>query len=352
MVRMVVARGRRSTDASYMEVLVIGAGIAGLTCARRLIAKGHVVTIVDKGRGVGGRLATRRVGGGSFDTGAQFISAREPAFAHELTAAGATVWCHGFPVLGQDTLPDGHPRYRMPGGMNQLAKSLAHGLTVRDQLTVTGMLIAGNRWQVSCTPGDLVKPGTIATGPVVTLSADAVVLTAPAPQAVSLLSGFGITVPDAVLAIRYDPCLCLMLDYPTANEALLPVPGGIQITDDVAIGWISSQRSKGLRTAGDGMIVHATGAWSATHYGLGDTDILTTLRPLAEAALRRAGITSLAAECHLKKWKFSLPTATIAAPCVRVPAAAPLLLAGDSFGNRPRVEGAWLSGCAAAESIA
>ena len=350
---MVVARSRRSTDASRMEVLVIGAGIAGLSCARRLIAKGHTVTVVDKGRGVGGRLATRRLRTASFDTGAQFISAREPAFASELNTAGAIVWCHGFPVLGQDTSPDGHPRFCMPGGMNRLAKYLAEGLVVRDQLTVTGMSVMYGRWQVTCSPGDLVKPGSIATGPALTLIADAVVLTAPAPQAADLLAGFGIVVPAVVKTIRYDPCLCLLFDYPSADQALLPKPGGIQVTDDAAIGWISSQRAKGLSTveAGDGIIVHATGPWSAAHYALSDAEILTALRPLAEAVLRRAGITAIAETCQLKKWKFSLPTVTVADLFVRVPAAAPLLLAGDSFGNRPRVEGAWLSGRAAAESL-
>lgn len=349
---MVVAHSHRSTDALRMEVLVIGAGIAGLSCARRLIAKGHTVTVVDKGRGVGGRLATRRLGTASFDTGAQFISAREPAFAQELTEAGATIWCHGFPVLGNVRAPDGHSRYRMPGGMNRLAKCLGQGLVVRDQLTVTGMTVTDGRWQVTCSPGDLVKSGSIATGPALTLAADAVVLTAPAPQAARLLTSFGIAVPEVVHTIRYDPCLCLLLDYPTAAQALLPLPGGIQVTDDAAIGWISSQRAKGLRTAGEGVIIHATGAWSAAHYGLSDADILATLRPLAEAVLRRAGITATAEDCQLKKWKYSLPTVTIDEPCLRVPAAAPLLLAGDSFGNRPRVEGAWLSGRAAAESLA
>ena len=337
-----------------MEILVIGAGIAGLSCARRLIAKGHTVTVVDKGRGVGGRLATRRLGTASFDTGAQFISAREPAFATELNAAGAIVWCHGFPVLGKDTAPDGHPRFCMPGGMNRLAKYLAEGLVVRDQLTVTGMVVTDGRWHVTCTPGDLVKPGSIATGPALTLTGDAVVLTAPAPQAALLLTSFGIAVPEVVQTIRYDPCLCLLFDYPSADLALLPKPGGIQVTDDAAIGWISSQRAKGLTTAevGDGITVHASGSWSAAHFALSDDDILTTLRPLAEVVLRRAGITAIAETCQLKKWKFSLPTVTIAESYVRVPAAAPLLLAGDSFGNRPRVEGAWLSGRAAADSFA
>ncbi len=321
-----------------MDVLVIGAGIAGLACARQLMSNGHAVTVIDKGRGVGGRLATRRLGAASFDTGAQFISARECAFVDELLAAGAIVWSYGFPRLGGDSVADGHPRYVMPGGMNRLAKHLAQGVVVRDQLTVTSLALAAGRWQVTCAPNQI-------------LTAEAVVLTAPAPQAVQLLSGCGFSVPHEVSAVRYDPCLCLMLDYPHVSEALMPRPGGMQVTDDAAIGWVSSQGAKGLRNVGDGIIVHATGAWSAAHYAHSDEEIINRLRPLAEAVLRRIGITATAADCQLKKWKYSLPTVTVAAAYVRVPAAAPLLLAGDAFGGRPRVEGAWLSGRAAAALV-
>jgi renalase len=67
------------------EVLVIGAGVAGLACARRLAAGGARVVVVDKGRGPGGRLSTRRVatalGEVGFDHGAQFLTARDPDFS-------------------------------------------------------------------------------------------------------------------------------------------------------------------------------------------------------------------------------------------------------------------------------
>lgn len=43
------------------RVAVIGAGIAGATCARALSLSGCEVHIVDKSRGAGGRLATRRL---------------------------------------------------------------------------------------------------------------------------------------------------------------------------------------------------------------------------------------------------------------------------------------------------
>ena len=334
-----------------MEVLVIGAGLAGLACARRLQQRGHQVTLVDKGRSAGGRLATRRMGVSPFDTGAQFISVRDADFAAILQSAGAEVWCAGFPDLGHENATDGHPRYRMPGGMNRLAKHLAQGLELRDQHTVTAMQVVSDRWQVTCTPGDVVRAGSVPTGPDMIIQADAVVLTAPAPQAVVLLDQQGFAVPEAVRAVRYAPCLCLLLDYPTAPAPLLSGVGAYRIVDDPAIGWIASQRAKGLRSTGDGIVVHATRTWSEAHYAWTDDRIRAALEPSALAVLARAGVQGLLQAVELKKWKYSLPLVTVPEATVRIAAPLPLLLAGDAFGDRPRVEGAWLSGIAAADLL-
>ncbi|MHC4933632.1 MAG: FAD-dependent oxidoreductase, partial [Planctomycetota bacterium] len=63
-----------------MKIAVIGAGTAGLTAARQLVARGHAVTVYDKSRGTGGRMSTRRVSPWIFDHGAQYFTAREPEF--------------------------------------------------------------------------------------------------------------------------------------------------------------------------------------------------------------------------------------------------------------------------------
>ncbi len=43
------------------EIAVIGAGVAGLTCAQKLQQTGRRVVVFDKSQGLGGRLATRRL---------------------------------------------------------------------------------------------------------------------------------------------------------------------------------------------------------------------------------------------------------------------------------------------------
>ncbi len=347
-----------------LPILVIGAGLAGLACARALTAAGRAVIVIDKGRGAGGRMTTRRfgadasaTGASAFDTGAQFATVRDARFQAVLDASGlATRWSDGFPALfpGESTPrvdADGHPRFRIAGGMKQLAHFLAQSLQIRDQHTVTALTPHADAWRVTVTPGDLAPANAQPTGPNETLTAAAVVLTAPVPQALHLLDAAGLAVDPRLRAVRYDPCLCLLLDCPDATAPLLPAPGGLRLMDDPVLSWMASQRAKGLRTHGDGLVVHATGAWSAAHGDATDADILAALRAATDAVLARLNVRVLVADQQLKRWRFSLPTVTFPAAFFRVPAPAPLLLAGDAFGPHARLEQAWLSGVAAAEAL-
>ena len=102
--------------AEAKRCLIIGAGIAGLLAARTLQERGLQVTVLDKGRGVGGRMATRRIGSAVFDHGAQFFTARDPRFQalvnSWLAAEVAAEWCRGFAGPEGVRQDDGHPRYR------------------------------------------------------------------------------------------------------------------------------------------------------------------------------------------------------------------------------------------------
>jgi predicted NAD/FAD-dependent oxidoreductase len=77
-------RGDRQPAA--LRVVVAGAGVAGLGAGRRLQDEGHSVVLLDKGRGPGGRISTRRRGDVSFDHGAQYFTARNEGFRRQVSA--------------------------------------------------------------------------------------------------------------------------------------------------------------------------------------------------------------------------------------------------------------------------
>ncbi len=150
-----------------MRVAVIGSGMAGLACAGRLAAAGLSPVVLDKGRAVGGRLATRvSRSGWQFDHGAQFATAHEPEFGRVLTSlaadGGAAQWMDGDPPLRWVGTPD----------MRAIARGLARGLDIRQQHEVTSIQPHGSEWRV--VSGEAVEPF------------DRVVLTVPAPQVAGL----------------------------------------------------------------------------------------------------------------------------------------------------------------------
>jgi predicted NAD/FAD-dependent oxidoreductase len=322
-------------------VLIVGAGLAGLTAARHLVEAGLPVLVVDKGRGLGGRLATRRiaVGGwaGVFDHGAQFFTARDPRFTVQVDAwrqAGvAREWSRGFAAPGQPYQADGHPRYIGVPAMTALARQLAAGLAVRTRAQARVVARQGDGWAVTLTGGE-------------TLRAAALVLTPPVPQSLALLEAGGVALPaddrQALQALTYEPCLAVLVVLDGASR--IPEPGAIQFaTGELA--WMADNSRKGLQPQAGSVTLHASAAFSRRHWA--DADEAVQERLLA-AAGEWLGARVLHAE--VKRWRYARPERTYPQPHYTASREPPLLLAGDAFGG-PRLEGAYLSGLQAAQAL-
>ena len=320
------------SDRSF-DIVIVGAGLSGLAAARSL-GRDHRVLVVDKGRSVGGRLATRRIGGARLDHGAQFFTVRGDDFAATVAEAQAHdavyEWCQGFGPQA-----DGFPRYAGRSGMNHLAKWLASNNdapieveTEVDSLAVTDHGVA------------------LAQAGVVVATAPVAVLTAPVSQSLALCDAGQVSldpVVDAALRqIDYFHTLALLatLDRPPAVDE----PGGEQHSDG-PFTFIADNQRKGVSEV-PALTAHAAHDYSKRRYDDDPGDVLAELLKLADPWLGPARVI----EAQLKKWRYAGPVEPIAErTLISEHHNGRILFAGDAFGG-PKVEGAFNSGRAAAEA--
>jgi renalase len=305
-----------------MRVAIIGAGMAGLACARRLADAGVMPVIFDKGRGIGGRLATRRVDGLQFDHGAQYVTARDAGFAAVLRGLQA--------VSAAGAWDDGSGQTRLVGlpGMSALARAYAVGLDIRHLAQVTSIRTATKGWTVHI--GDIPEPF------------DRVVITVPAPQVAGLLG------PDhpvvATLAnVHLAPCLTLM----AATHA--PPAFVVHSDADDPLAWVAQDSSKPGRPQSAGpvtWVAQASPAFSVAHLEEDATAIVARMLPLL---CDRLGITpAQITHASAHRWRYARVTMPLGQPFIGTD---DTLFIGGDWCLGARVEAAWISGDAMGRAV-
>lgn len=323
--------------ASKLDVLILGAGISGLVAGITLRKAGHRVTLLEKARGVGGRMATRRFGGGVFDHGAQFFTVRDPRFKTLVDKWEQTgvvrEWTRGFSSL--DGLPSSssHPRYQGAKGMNSAAKYLTHDLNVQLSTRATSISTDGYQW-------------TAITEDNRQFNGNALILTPPVPQSLALLEAGGISLPTKesqnLEALLYDPCIAVLaiLD----GRSAVPSPGGVEL-ESGPLRWLADNTQKGISPDRTAITLHASPEYSRQ-------DFEAAPQSIADYLLRQASpwLSGNILDWQVHKWRYSQPVHSYPERFLKVPGWMPIYFAGDAFGG-PRVEGAVLSGLAAAEDM-
>jgi predicted NAD/FAD-dependent oxidoreductase len=324
------------------DVLIIGAGLSGLVAAGALGQSGASVLVVDKGRSVGGRLATRRIGSAVLDHGAQFFTTRSESFTEAAStwveAGVVSEWCRGFEEN------DGHPRYRTNGGMNQLAKHL------RQELPTSVEVITGVRAQavIPLGEGSAVSYDGAVRSPD---EARAVISSCPVPQTLELLGAGGTPLPDQLAgqlaALRYHPVIALLatLDRPAGFGP----HGARQSPDDPVFTFCADNALKGISDV-PAATFHTAHELSSQLFDLSDSEIEARLRPHAEAILDQLEGAPTIESFQVKKWRYAGPVEPWPERCLVIGDGSPVVLCGDAFGG-PKVEGAFLSGRAAADAL-
>jgi hypothetical protein len=318
-------------------VAIIGAGIAGLTCAAMLQREGVAVEVFDKGHRPGGRTATRLTPYGSFDHGAQYFTASNPhfrAWTEEGRAAGmVAAWNGAIAAVFDGRIQragDTEQRWVGVPAMNALAGQLAAGLVIHSQTRIAGLARSAGGWALLGQDGALVGQG------------DIVIVAVPAPQAVELLSATPRLAARAAEAI-VQPCWALMLGY----AAPLPVAFDGAFVNGGPLSWICRNNSKPGRAGEEAWVVHASPHWSRDHL---EDDAASICQVLRRAFADATGVEAPAAVfMAAHRWRYARVAAALGTPCL-FDGELGIGACGD-WCLGANVEAAFRSGHAAAETI-
>jgi len=313
-----------------MRVGILGAGIAGLACARRLAAGGADVRVFDKARGPGGRLATRRGPDWQADIGAQYFTARDPVFRDavaEWAAAGVVATWNAAPVCLErgttEVSDDGRERWVGVPRMSALTRHLADGLDATYDHRIAAIESTEAGWQLRDEHGGTTRPF------------DAVVVALPAPQAAQVLASPAPALAEEAGAVTMQGCWAGVMQLPPDALAFEAA-----FVFDSPLRWIARDGSKPGRDGSATWVVHAGPVWSDPRMEWTRDAALPELAGLFADATRldRAAVRA----CDAHKWRYSQSPQAHAAGCL-LDVGAGIGACGD-WCNGNRVEGAWASG--------
>jgi renalase len=333
-----------------MVIGIIGAGLSGLTAGKLLAKAGHEVTVFEKSRGYGGRMATRYAGKDlniKLDHGLSYFKAETPEFkeftAELLEKKLVQVWGKNFSGYDGEKFLDRNPNassstfFTSVNGMNAIGKHLGRWVDVRTGTRVGGLTYFGasrtrkRPWMINLTSSE-------------TFGADAVIIALPAPQAYGILSTTideinTLKIVRQIDEIQYRPAYSLMAGYANAGT---PSWEGI-VCSNSALDFVSNENTKRNNDRETSFVLQASEAFSRKHR---NSDKDTVIREMLTEFSNIAGGWASAPDWQqLHFWGFSRAKKVISdSPYfVLEEEDAPLALIGDYFqGNT--VEHAYRSG--------
>lgn len=319
-------------------VAIVGAGMAGMSCARRLTDAGFAVSVFEKSRGLGGRMATRRQEPQTLDHGAQYFRARDPRFLAQveawLEAGTVATWrprLANFGPQGRVFVADTHPRYVGAPTMNAPVKAMAADLDVRREQRVTALSRQSGGWQLETEQGS-------AAGPF-----EHVVLAVPAPQALVLATGVS-TLTEDLPQVSMAPCWAVMAVF----RRRLDVDFDAVRFERGAVAWACRDSTKAGRPDGETWILHADADWSRGHLEQAPGAIKRVLLDAFFSQVERPTRWPTALDCHL--WRYARTKSGVEDGYL-LDAETGLAACGDWALGVSNVENAWLSGLSLAERL-
>lgn len=338
---------------SKFDIAVVGAGLAGLVCAQSLRQQGHRVVVIEKSRGLGGRLATRRLPQAFADHGVRCLEVQGNLSQQLIQTLCAQKviqpwtkeigeWSHSGISAGLENQPGSeNQHYASPNGITAAAKFLSAGLEIYRGQRVQSVAF-DQTWDLTLESANV--------DPMPNVGAKALVVAIPAPQAVMLLKPLAELETDDFLtklqSLTFDPCLTAIATY--SATLALPSWKALKSPQDSEIAWVSLDSSKSPNSSYPVLVVQSNATFAEQHLETDD------LQAIGHHLLAR--ITELIPELptpdllQVHRWRYAFPCNHLAENYLSA-APLPLICAGDWCGGK-QIESALQSGLAAAGAIA
>ncbi len=325
------------------DVAIVGAGMSGLVCAQQLQQAGYRVVVVEKSRGLGGRVTTRRLHNTYADRGLSYLSPQgelTKSFVELLKLHGiVTVWTdtvHEFSADFQLKAVKEQPLYIAPNGMSKVAHFLGKDLEIQLSRRVVGLSLDNDCWHLQFADSDS------------EVIAKAVVVAIPAPQALMLVENFASPeVLDSLQKVEFSACISVIAGY----SASLALPSWQAVTfakNDDTLAWIGNDSSKRLSRRSPVFVFHSSAKFAQNYI---DTEDLQAVgQQLLDKVAKLFPELANPDWLQCDRWRYAFPTVPLADNCLNIDTPQPLICCGDWCGGF-NLESAMRSGIAAAEQI-
>ncbi len=330
------------------NIIVIGAGMAGLVCAQQLTQAGYSVKVIDKSRGVGGRVATRRLHDTKADHGACYIKPKGEILQRLVkllvSKGDLEIWTETLHIQDNFSSAIAHSPsslpYIAPEGMNAIAKFLAQGLKIHRGERVNKIsLTSENQWHLTSETNK-------------EFTASSVVVAIPAPQAVMLLESSAELLNNDFIeklrSVEFYPALTVMAGYPDSSQQ--PEWKAITFKNNPVLGWIGLDSSKRKNPTQPHFVIHSSADFAEKYFE--SEDLHEVGKEILENAAFNLNLSWLNNPqwMQVHRWRYAFPKTPLEQPFLAAETSSPLVCCGDWCGGN-LIESAMLSGIAAAEYI-
>ena len=337
-----------------MEVVIIGAGVSGLSCAQELTRSGHAVTVYERGRSVGGRCSTWRVEGGHLiDYGVTYYHGESETFLQALRNVEGTridgwpfeIEGNGIPCQPHSLSPRAW-RLAFTDGVNRFPKHLARNIVVKTGYKADRLETTSAGLRVYFEGGE-------------ELTTRNAILAMPSEQIKPLIEPLSYGSDEArgvahlISTLHSVPSLTVLATYqPEVGRAVSDPMWDIYLPDSSDIvQLISRESAKRPCVHGEAFVIQARVGWSSRHIDEKPKDWSANI--IAETARLAGDWLGKPVWTRAHRWKFSRTDigGELVSPILVHTGEFRLGLAGESFYRGAGVEAAYNSGIAVARRM-